>query len=167
MVPLGGSYRGMDVIGEALAQTRKRNGAASASWKGQFRGTCTEYARPRPPLQLRSICIAEGILKEELEEDVQLRWLQPSRQDLHGNCNTVAVRALSLHPGLSQVYNGVLRWQQSGGGGMKRGSFLGRYATVMDAKLKGLQMAWESGAAEATLDSQGAIERACQLLPAG
>ena len=62
----------------------------------------------------------------------------------------------------------MVGWQQIRGAGVTgatttTGFYLGRWATVMDAELKGIELAWAGGAQVVALDSQGAIERAHQL----
>ena len=48
--------------------------------------------------------------------------------------------------------------------GFYLGGYLGHWATVLDAKLKGVQLGWEEGVRIVALDSLGAMEGAHQLL---
>ena len=106
--------------------------------------------------------IAEGILREVLEPDVQLRWMvgvdilieMTAESTLKGHRveeYSDGSRAAGAHGDM--VTAAATRTE---------GMFLGRYATVMDAEEAGMMMAWKTADCVA-LDRKGCIARICSL----
>jgi len=116
----------------------------------RIRWAASVYARYIPELR----AIAEPILREVLEEDVEVRWMQgtESVRDIR-----VEARELAEHE-VEEWTDGSRIDGRAAGATREKGWYLGEWATVADAEEIGVLLAWEDKDVVA-LDSQGVIQR--------
>ena len=120
----------------------------------RIRWAASVYARHMPELRK----IAEPILREDLEEDTELRWMQGSvsHEDIRVEARELAEEEVE------EWTDGSRMDGRAAGATRKRGWYLGEWATVADAEKIGVLLGWEDNDVVA-LDSQGVIQRICNL----
>jgi len=119
----------------------------------RIRWAASVYARHVPELR----AIAEPILREALEEDTELRWMQGTSKESIG----IEVRELAEQE-VEEWSDGSRIDGRAAGATRREGWYLGEWATVADAEEIGVLLAWEDNDVVA-LDSQGVIRRICNL----
>jgi len=119
----------------------------------RIRWAASVYGRNMPELRE----IAEPILREWLEEDTVLRWLE-------GNTNgRREVKAEELDGERVQEWtDGSYMEGRAAAATRSRATYLGTMATIADAEELGVSMAWEEHDVVA-LDSMGVIQRILKL----
>jgi len=120
----------------------------------RIRWAASVYARHLPELR----AIAEPILREVLEEDVELRWMQSAEPVRDRG---VEVRELDENE-VEEWRDGSRIEVEAAGATRRKGGYLGEWATVADAEEMGVLLAWEDKDVVA-LDSQGVIQRIYNL----
>jgi len=120
----------------------------------RIRWAASVYARHLPELR----AIAEPILREVLEEDTELRWMQGSvpRADIE-----IGIQELNEQK-VEEWSDGSRMKERAAGATRSKGWYLGEWATVADAEEVGVLLAWENSDVVA-LDSQGVIQRIYNL----
>jgi len=109
----------------------------------------------RPEDELRNI--AEPILREVLEEDVELKWMR----GVSTAERTVVVSEL-VEDRVEEWSDGSRMEGRAAGATRSKEIYLGEWATVADAEEAGVMLAWEEHNTVA-LDSQGVIRRIWNL----
>jgi len=115
----------------------------------RIRWAASVYARHMPELRK----IAEPILREILEDDVELRWMGGAKPAGTG----IEVKELAEEE-VEEWTDGSRIDGIAAGATRDEGAYLGEWATVADAEEAGVMKAWEKHGVVA-LDSQGVIQR--------
>ena len=124
-----------------IVQLERQMVVKKVRWAGSV------YGRHIPVLRRR----AEGILREYLDEEVDLAWMTGGTGCITG------VTVEKSHNG-GEYSDGSRRDRHTAAATTKKGFYLGQVATVMDAEMLGVAMGWEQSKKVAT-DSQAAIGR--------
>ena len=119
----------------------------------RIRWAASVYARHMPELRK----IAEPILREVLEEDVELKWIGDAKPAGIG----IDVRELAKQE-VEEWTDGSRIDGIAAGATRTKGVYLGEWATVADAEEARVMKAWERCGVVA-LDSQGVIQRISNL----
>ena len=139
----GGAATANDIAGIAeLGEARRRMRRMRIRWAASV--------SERGVKELKEV--AEKILRSNWEEDTILRWTEGVREKIQ------QVDVLEDIPEGGVYTDGSRIDGQTAAATITEATFLGRYATVMDAEMLAIAIGWEIGSKVIT-DSQGAIGR--------
>jgi len=115
----------------------------------RIRWAASVYGRHVPELKE----VAEPIIREWVEEDAQLRWMNGTK----GRGREIRVEELDIRR-VEEWTDGSRMEGRAAAATRTKGEYLGTMATVADAEELGVSIAWEENEVVA-LDSKGVIQR--------
>jgi len=141
-----GAYRGSD--GEKVEALTGISGLDRLMMCKRIRWAASVYGRHLPELRE----VAEPILREWIEEDAELRWMEGTKGK--GVVRVEELDASRVH----EWTDGSRMDGRAAAATRTKGEYLGTMATVADAEELGVSLAWEESEVVA-LDSKGVIQR--------